>query len=164
MLRLLAWLSPLLLTLLAACGGGGDAADADARKTAASSAGREGAAAGAAIESGAIYDSPATPAGTPAPLRIFEWPLLEPQIAPPTGRGALLSATRLGGITAARITEATSAPGVRTPSVAAAYAVSTWRITYTTLDGQGRLVTASGLMCTRRRRSCMVMQTCLSLA
>ena len=145
MFRVLAWCSPLLLTLLVACGGG-DGTETDARKSASAGAAREGAAAGGALEPGAIYDSPATPVGTAAPLRIFEWPLLEPQIVPPTGRGELLSATRLGQITAAAITEATQVPGVRTPVVAAAYAVTTWRITYTTLDGQGRPVTASGLM------------------
>ncbi len=142
MSRLPAWLaSCLVLSLLAACGGGEEVGD-DARESA-SEASRT---ALAAVEAVAIYDSPATPAGTPAALPIFEWTLLEPQIPAPAGRGELLSVTRLGRIAAADISQASQSPGVRTPLVAATYDVTTWRIDYTTLDGQGRHVTASGLV------------------
>lgn len=131
----------LMLSMLAACGGGGET---ERRSALAADAARESAL--AAQDAAPLYDSPATPAGTPAPLPIFPGPVLEPSIAMPQGRGQLLSATRGITLQPADITQATQQPGVRTPSVAAAYAVTTWRLTYLTLDGQGRLVTASGLL------------------
>lgn len=73
-------------------------------------------------------------------------PPAEPE---PTGPGRLEAATLLNRISVADIAQAISsarAAGERLPPVAPVYEVANHRLSYLTVDGQGRSVTASGLI------------------
>ncbi len=79
---------------------------------------------------------PEVPATPPAP----------PPIAEVVGPGELKQATPVNTLSAAEITAAAAAPGSKAPPFVAKYAVSSTRLTYETLDSDGRQVTASGLV------------------
>ena len=111
------WFALLGLVLLAGCGGGDDSATTAAAATA-----------------------------TAAPTRALALAApAEPVIAPVVGRGEFKSATRLASFTAPQVIQGLVAAGPLAPAVAPRYAVSTWRLTYITLDGRGQPVLASGL-------------------
>ena len=110
--------------------------------------------------SGSSPDPVAAP-GTPAPPAPAPAPAPAPPPAPPapapppaaqpepSGPGRLVGATALGRIPAADIAQAvatTTAAGERLPAVNPIYDVANHRVSYLTLDGQGRTVTASGLV------------------
>lgn len=69
-----------------------------------------------------------------------------PVPANPAGRGQFKSSTPLGTIASADITAALAQDSSRLKGVAPRYAVSSWRLEYTTLDGNGNEVRASGLV------------------
>jgi pimeloyl-ACP methyl ester carboxylesterase len=71
---------------------------------------------------------------------------LEPPIAEPTGTGALVSAERLGVLTAQSFREGLSAPDSKTPRATPLYDVEAWRVLYRTIDVNGAVVEASGLL------------------
>lgn len=73
------------------------------------------------------------PPGPPAPLN-------------PAGRGEFLQSTPLVTIAPAAIALALAADGSRVQNVVPRYEVATWRIQYNTLDADGKLVRASGLV------------------
>ncbi len=64
----------------------------------------------------------------------------------PVGAGEFKSATRLAGVPLADIVQAAAVPGSRIQGVAPRYAVTAYRLTYLTVDGNGREVLASGLV------------------
>ncbi len=90
--------------------------------------------------------APPPPAEPPAP------PPVEPEPEPalePTGPGRLEAATLLNRISVADIAQAIAnapATGERLPPIAPVYEVANHRLSYLTVDGQGRTVTASGLV------------------
>jgi thioesterase domain-containing protein len=63
-----------------------------------------------------------------------------------TGPGQFLDAVHLKTITAAEITSALAKAGDAAFLATPAYAVQAYRLTYLTVDGQGRQITASGLV------------------
>ncbi len=65
-------------------------------------------------------------------------------VAPDAGR--LLGATFLNRISADEIAQAIDRAGARAPAARPVYAVDNHRLTYRTLDGSGRPITASGLV------------------
>jgi pimeloyl-ACP methyl ester carboxylesterase len=64
----------------------------------------------------------------------------------PTGRGEFLQSTPLVTIAPAEIALALAADGSRVQNVVPRYEVATWRVQYNTLDADGKLVRASGLV------------------
>ena len=62
------------------------------------------------------------------------------------GAGRLVGATFLNRISAAEIAQAIDGAGTRAPAARPVYAVDNHRLTYRTLDGSGRAITASGLV------------------
>ena len=110
-----------VLVLLSACGGGADSAPATETSPAPVSA-----------------PAPA-PAPEPAP----------PAPPEPSGPGRLEGAELLNRISAAEIALAiatAAAAGEKVPTIKPVYEVSNHRLRYLTIDGQGRTVTASGLV------------------
>lgn len=91
----------------------------------------------------------ATP-GTPAPAAPPEPEPAPPPPAPvseePAGRGRTVSVERLLRIRAGEVREALAASGAPALALPAAYDVVAWRLTYLTLDADGREVAASALM------------------
>lgn len=90
-------------------------------------------AAGAARERPDLADATAPPAAAEA-------------ITDPVGRGALVAAAELNRFAASEIEQAASATGRQAPAVAPRFDVVNHRLIYTTIDGQGRAVRASGLV------------------
>lgn len=121
----------LLSAWLAGCGGGGGASDAGG----AGNGGEPAPAPPAAGQTPAPTPTPAPPAPAP-PVSVEE----------PAGRGRTLSVERLLRIGATEVREALAALGAQAPPLQATYDVVAWRITYLTLDAEGREVAASGLM------------------
>ena len=120
---LLGWVS-----LLLACGGGAD-------NTVPAVASRD------PVSAPDPAPSPAPSPPAPAPP-----PSAEPE---PTGPGRLVGAALLNRISAADIAQAiatATAAGDRLPPISPVYEVVNHRLHYLTLDGQGRTVTASGLV------------------
>lgn len=117
-----ALVSWLLAVLLVACGGGG--------------AGQAG---GDAPVTGGTGGTGETGGGTapPPPPVVIEEPL---------GPGRTLAVERLALVTAAEVQAALASQGSEAPPLAAAYDVEAWRITYLTLDADGREQKASGLL------------------
>ncbi len=113
-----AWICAMALT---ACGGGGDDMPVERQSVAVQPA--------VAVVS---------PTGT---ARAAQVSIAAAGIGSP---GTLQSVTRLGLITAQEVTQALV--GSRLPPLAPAYAVETYRLTYTTIDGQGLPIVASGLL------------------
>ena len=70
----------------------------------------------------------------------------EAAILAPAGRGELKSATQLASVPMGAIVAAVNGAGGKITGVAPRYSVSNWRLTYTTADGTGKLITASGLI------------------
>ena len=68
------------------------------------------------------------------------------QPAEPTGQGALKAATLLGTIAPADISAALQANAAPIPGLQPRYAVTSYRLEYTTIGAQGQLVSASGLV------------------
>lgn len=64
----------------------------------------------------------------------------------PTGPGELRSATLIGTLPAAQIAQALEAQGLAGAGLAPAYAVTSYRLEYLTIDAEGREVLASGLV------------------
>jgi pimeloyl-ACP methyl ester carboxylesterase len=62
----------------------------------------------------------------------------------PNRQGALRSALALGSVSTAAISEAMV--GRRVPAITPVYAVDTFKLTYMTVDGEGRPIVASGLL------------------
>ncbi|MFT5934592.1 MAG: pimeloyl-ACP methyl ester carboxylesterase [Hydrogenophaga sp.] len=98
----------------------------------------------AACGGGGDDETPSVPAPPPA------IPETSPQ-APstpinPTGRGEFLQGTPLITIAPAEIAAALAADGSRVQNVVPRYEVATWRVEYNTLDADGQLVRASGLV------------------
>ena len=132
------------LSLLLACGGGAD-------NTASTTA-----IADPVPATPAPPDAP-VPAPTPAPAPSPP-PPTEPAPAPPpaapappepSGPGRLTGAALLNRFSAADIAQAVAtavAAGDRVPAIKPVYEVANHRLSYLTLDGQGRTVTASGLV------------------
>lgn len=74
---------------------------------------------------------------------VREWPAAVPNAS---GRGEFRGVTRLGVVPRADIAAAAAVPGSRTAGLVPRYAVTAYRLTYVTIDGQGREVVASGLV------------------
>lgn len=72
--------------------------------------------------------------------------VLEPAIEAPSGAGALVSAEPVGLITAQAFREGLASPDSKTTRAAPVYDVQAWRLRYRTLDVEGDLVEASGLL------------------
>jgi pimeloyl-ACP methyl ester carboxylesterase len=133
------------LSMLVACGGGGGSADP------ATTAADPNATAAPDPAAPAPAPSPAPP--TPAPPPPSEPPAPPPAATvdpQPSGPGRLTAASALNRIAAADIAQAvataTAAGDHKVPPVAPVYDVANHRISYLTQDGQGRTVTASGLV------------------
>lgn len=125
--RLLNGLLLLCLSVLLACGGGEPASPA------------AGAEPIVAPDPAPPPDPPPAPAPPPA----------EPEMPEPSGPGRLVAAALLNRIAAADIAQAiatASAAGDKLPPISPVYEVANHRLSYLTLDGQGRTVTASGLV------------------
>lgn len=69
-----------------------------------------------------------------------------PVVVEPTGPGRLVAATRLNTVSIADIVSAVRGTNRRLPSVTPVYEVANYRLTYLTLDAQGREIVASGLV------------------
>ncbi|MFM9887316.1 MAG: alpha/beta hydrolase family protein [Burkholderiales bacterium] len=124
--------SILLLSLLVACGGGG------ADNTSSTAASPDPMSAPIPAAPAGNQPSPSAPSRPPEPV--------EPE---PNGPGRLEGATPLNRIPAADIAQAVAAgiaAGDTVPPVSPVYEVANHRVSYLTLDGQGRTVTASGLI------------------
>jgi pimeloyl-ACP methyl ester carboxylesterase len=140
MSRLLVTLLPVLFALvLSACGGGGEPVPA---------VGPDGVAAEPASElAPEPAPTPAPPSAEPAPpAPVLPEPEPEPE---PTGPGRLVTTTPLGTFSAADIAQAVAAglaAGERMLPVSPVYGVTSHRLSYLTIDSQGRTVTASGLV------------------
>ena len=118
------WCCLLVLSAcLAGCGGGGGG----------SGAGEVG---GESDGSGASGGGAGGGALTPPPVLVEE----------PTGPGRTLSVERLLRVSAAEVRGALAARGAQAPPLQATYDVVPWRITYLTLDADGREQRASGLL------------------
>ncbi|MBI5721375.1 MAG: alpha/beta hydrolase [Burkholderiales bacterium] len=116
----------LLSAWLAGCGGGG------------------GGDPGGAGNGGEPVAAP--PGADPAPTPDPPAPAPPVVVEEPAGRGRTLAVERLLRITAVQVREALAALGAQAPPLQATYDVVAWRITYVTLDAEGREVPASGLM------------------
>lgn len=100
--------------------------------------------AAAACGDGESISAPAMPLrASPAPATADGSP--EPPIAIFPGRGEFRGVTKLRDVPLAELEAAARDFNNRVAGIVPRYAVSTWRIDYLTLDGQGRLVVASGL-------------------
>ena len=89
------------------------------------------------------------PLSTPTPEPAPPPPPAPPTEPEPSGPGRLQGAELLNRISAADIAQAlatANAAGDRVPAINPVYEVANHRLTYLTLDGQGRTVTASGLV------------------
>lgn len=64
----------------------------------------------------------------------------------PTGSGRLEAATPLNRVSIADINAAVNAPGSRTPPLTPRYEVANYRLSYLTIDSQGKQIVASGLV------------------
>ncbi len=84
------------------------------------------------VACGGQSDSPALP--------------LEPEIAAPTGAGELVSAERVGVLTVQSFRDGLGAEESKTVRATPLYDVQAWRVVYRTIDSQGALVEASGLL------------------
>ncbi len=69
-----------------------------------------------------------------------------PAVPEPTGLGRLEAAERLENVAVASINEALRAAAARAPPVTPLYDVANYRLSYLTLDGEGREIVASGLI------------------
>ncbi len=69
-----------------------------------------------------------------------------PPVSEPSGVGRLEGATRLNSIPAADIASAVQAAGGSIPGVTPRYEVANYRVTYLTLDAQGKEIVASALV------------------
>jgi hypothetical protein len=117
-----------VVAALQACGGGGgDAVDAVAATPDVQPAAPNTAA------------PPSTPVATPAPPAAPEPPLVR-------GRGELKGSSFINTIEAYEVAAALAGAGADAPPAVPLYAVRSYRLTYVTLDGQGREVMASGLV------------------
>jgi len=108
----------LLIAGLAGCGGGGTGGEA-----------------GAGSDPGPVGGG-SPPATQPPPVVIEE----------PAGRGRTIAVEQRGRIGADEVRQALAALGAQAPPLVATYDVIAWRVTYLTLDADGREVPASGLM------------------
>ncbi len=115
-MRRFGWQLAAMTLALSACGGGGSSAPGPAPQA-------------------------AQPLVVPAPP-----PDSEAAIVAPVGRGELKSATQLASVPVGDIVAAVNAAGGKITGVAPRYTVQNWRLTYTTVDGNGNLLTASGLV------------------
>lgn len=116
-MRLRGWQLAAMTVALGACGGGG----------------------------GGSAPSPVPPSPPPVVVPAPP-PDSEATILAPVGRGELKSATQLASVPVGEIVAAVNAAGGKITGVAPRYAVQNWRLTYTTVDGAGNLLTASGLV------------------
>lgn len=88
-----------------------------------------------------------TPPGTVPPPTVPETlPPAPPAPVNPTGRGEFLQSTPLVNIASATIATALAADTSRVQNAVPRYDVATWRVEYNTLDADGKLVRASGLV------------------
>jgi dienelactone hydrolase len=139
---LAAW---LLAVSLVACGGGSGAQTEGPAGDAPPAAG------GGEAGGGTTPAPPATPAPpppSPPPPEPPAPPAPSPPVAveEPTGPGRTLAVQPLALITATQVQAALAAAGAGAPPLAAAYDVVAYRITYLTLDADGREQPASGLL------------------
>lgn len=121
------WLTPLLLIsllLLSACGGGGS-------NSAPSDTGNSGNSTSNNSDKNTNNSNNELP---PAPARITNT------------RGALLDGELLYTHSTQAISEAVANPVAKAPPVMPIYDVDNYRLTYQTVDGEGRLTTASGVV------------------
>lgn len=88
--------------------------------------------------------------GDETPSAPPETPETSPQVPAtpinPTGRGEFLQSTPLVTIAPTEIAAALAADGSRVQNAVPRYGVATWRVEYNTLDADGQLVRASGLV------------------
>ncbi len=82
----------------------------------------------------------------PPPLPVVSPPPPPPVIVEITGPGELKEATRVNTFSAADIASAARAPDSKVPAVTPLYAVTSYRLKYLTIDGQGKRILASGLV------------------
>lgn len=78
-------------------------------------------------------------------------PPAEPTIAIFPGRGEFRGITYLRDVSLPELQAAAADGNNRIAGITPRYAVGTWRVDYQTIDGQGRLVTASGLVALPRK-------------
>jgi pimeloyl-ACP methyl ester carboxylesterase len=84
--------------------------------------------------------------GSKDPDAVSTQPVVTPPVVAVTGSGELKGATHINTIAVGDIADALKSGESKAPPVATRYAVDSWRITYLTTDGQGKQVTASGLV------------------
>lgn len=145
----------LLCAWLAACGGGGGTGGETAPGEVGSGEGGAGgspapAPAPAPAPEPAPEPAPApAPPPSPPPSPPPEPPPPQPPpvvVEEPTGPGRTIAVERLKTISAAEVRDALAALGAQAPPLQATYDVVAWRITYVTLDAEGREQPVSGLM------------------
>ena len=97
----------------------------------------------AACGGGGDDQTPSVPAPPPT---VPETPAEPPALVNPSGRGEFLQSTPLATIASTSIAAALASDGSRVQSAVPRYDVATWRVEYRTLDANGNLVRASGLV------------------